>query len=114
MRLIDADKLTAESKLIISIVSLVKSCHMKHKSGCFTPDCNECMSRFFNHFHSHLAPTVDADPVQHGQWDKIWGGDYSCSLCHSIFSDDDSYKYVLNNFKYCPNCGAKMDGSESK
>ena len=62
----------------------------------------------FMHLESKAAGLIE--PVQHGQWEKIWGGDYLCSLCHSIFSDDGSYKYVPNCFKYCPNCGAKMNG----
>ena len=112
--MVDADKLTADSELITSIVSLVKSCRMKHRSGCCAPDCNECISRFFNNFNPNLAPTVEAEPVQHGRWIEIWGGDYECSLCHSIFENGGSYKYILHCFKYCPNCGAKMDGGKSK
>ena len=52
------------------------------------------------------APAADVAPVLHGRW--IWRNKwepfefkYECSICHDG-SDLES--------KYCPNCGAKMDG----
>ena len=52
------------------------------------------------------APAADVAPVFHGRW--IWRNKwepfefkYECSICHDG-SDLES--------KYCPNCGAKMDG----
>lgn len=45
------------------------------------------------------APTVDAEPVRHGHWE--WDGDYICSNCGE--------RGHRNKWKYCPNCGAKMD-----
>lgn len=68
-------------------------------------------------------PTVDAEPVRHGAWlpcdkkgyiltetalrdGRRWYG-YKCSECNDI--------YHGNAFtKYCPTCGAKMDGTERK
>lgn len=51
-------------------------------------------------------PSADVAPVRHGRW--IWRNKlepfefkYECSICHEG-SDLES--------KYCPNCGAKMDG----
>ena len=51
-------------------------------------------------------PAADVAPVVHGRW--IWHNKwepfefkYECSICHDG-SDLES--------KYCPNCGAKMDG----
>ena len=52
------------------------------------------------------APTVDAMPVRHGQWET--NSDRSdtliCSVCKCGF---DMWKHDLHNF--CPNCGARMD-----
>ena len=52
------------------------------------------------------APTIEAEPVRHGYW---MCGDYYdigdvCSECDwdSLISPCD--------YRYCPNCGAKMDG----
>ena len=52
---------------------------------------------------------VDVAPVRHGCWERVipsksaakWSTKVSCSNCHSA-------GYV--HHKYCPNCGAKMDG----
>ena len=57
--------------------------------------------------------TVDAEPVQHGQWEKYFHsyfGRHQC-VCSECKNDD----YWKKNFcygyeKYCPNCGSKMDG----
>jgi hypothetical protein len=55
------------------------------------------------------APTIEAEPVRHGEWidtgieefGLIYSG-YKCSQCGFILYG--------NQTKYCPNCGAKMDG----
>ena len=52
------------------------------------------------------APTVDAEPIRHGEWLNDGVMD-KCSLCGLSF-----LKVHINGnptFKYCPNCGAKMD-----
>lgn len=48
------------------------------------------------------APTVDAVEVVHGRW-EILDGYVRCSVCGQIMDED---------YNYCPNCGAKMDGEE--
>lgn len=60
------------------------------------------------------APAVDAAPVVHGRW-----GEYEsfpltpslngcpCSVCKTHFSPSS-----IIVMKYCPNCGAKMDGGD--
>ena len=50
-----------------------------------------------------LAPAVDVDPVRHGTWMPTAIGPYGC-LCSQCHLQAD------NDFDYCPNCGAKMDG----
>lgn len=47
-------------------------------------------------------PAADVVPVRHGHW--VRNGDWSeCSLCGESGT---------SHIKYCPNCGAKMDGEE--
>lgn len=52
-------------------------------------------------------PTIDAVPVVHGRWvnngipDSMLSG---CSVC--------GCPYGSSGFRYCPHCGAKMDGDE--
>jgi len=49
-------------------------------------------------------PAADVEPVRHGRWidngipDSILSG---CSAC--------GFSYGANSFRYCSNCGAKMD-----
>lgn len=56
-------------------------------------------------------PTVDAEPVRHGHW--IEGNNFhwysnSCSCC-GYTRTTDIKSNGWNQWKYCPNCGAKMD-----
>lgn len=62
------------------------------------------------------APTVDAVEVVHGRWEEMHyeggildGTNFDrCSVCgYERVFDDPALKTV---FKYCPNCGSKMDG----
>ena len=49
-------------------------------------------------------PAADVAPVRHGKWVKQ--EDYSCcSECGQPIVDD-----CIPWFKFCANCGAKMDG----
>ena len=51
-------------------------------------------------------PSADVEPVKHGRW--VCGDYYDvgdvCSEC-----DWDS-QMICPSYRYCPNCGAKMDG----
>lgn len=60
-------------------------------------------------------PAADVAPVVHGEWlraDDDWNSltTIQCSLCGEewCFETDDDVS--LLNYKYCPNCGARMDG----
>ena len=60
-------------------------------------------------------PTIDAVEVVHGEW-KIYerpnGGYYTgCSVCSFPLPTDSQLDFMdETDSKYCPNCGAKMDG----
>ncbi|MFR2589722.1 MAG: hypothetical protein ACLTEZ_12640 [Ruthenibacterium lactatiformans] len=58
------------------------------------------------------APAVDAAPVVHGRWGEYESFSLTpsmngcpCSVCKTHFSPSS---IIL--MKYCPNCGAKMNG----
>lgn len=68
-------------------------------------------------------PAADVEPVRHGHWmtkeplPRTYGRPRAmCCRCGSFalyeFVNVQSYKEILT--KYCPNCGAKMDGKENK
>ena len=54
-------------------------------------------------------PAADVAPVVHGEWKPNGLGGYTyafyCSQCGYV----DGYPFN-DRHKYCPNCGAKMDG----
>lgn len=61
-------------------------------------------------------PAADVAEVVHGEWlrsDDDWNSltTIQCSTCGEewCFETDDDVS--LLNYKYCPNCGAKMDGA---
>jgi hypothetical protein len=72
------------------------------------------------------APEVDAVPVVRGEWkldsnDDDLGMSYWCSACNFHLSDDLFYSGYKNGrwiengvFKYCPNCGAKMEANRDE
>ena len=55
------------------------------------------------------APAVNVAPVRHGRWERVtpsksaakWSTKVSCSNCHNA---------GYTRYKYCPNCGCRMDG----
>lgn len=60
-------------------------------------------------------PSADVAPVVHGRWiyeeeTLFTPSGYRCSVCRRPrwLSPD-----VPEAFKYCPNCGAKMDGGDA-
>lgn len=61
---------------------------------------------------AYLALTEDVSvPVVHTRWAHLGGDEWCCSACRRPrwLSPD-----VPEVFKYCPNCGAKMDGGDSE
>ena len=63
------------------------------------------------------APAADVAPVVHGRWDDSGrytfpGGSTAvrCTNCGCALTVSE---YHMNNWNYCPVCGAKMDGGDS-
>ena len=65
-------------------------------------------------------PTIEAEPVRHGQWIHSDPMDYKdpngvihlhgmCSCCRLIYD----FRDMTSRFKFCPNCGARMDALET-
>ena len=63
-------------------------------------------------------PSADVQPVVRGEWIKNEGRHgWHCSVC----GEDDLYAFAWNCDKgenelqdrYCPNCGARMDGDNN-
>lgn len=66
-------------------------------------------------------PAADVAPVLHGSWLNFYG-DFStaecdiCAVLYEVSPDESPRKEFFDAFKefykFCPNCGAKMDGGD--
>ena len=58
-------------------------------------------------------PAADVAPVRHGCWERVipsksaakWSTKVSCSNCHNA---------GYTRYKFCPNCGCRMDGGDDE
>ena len=60
-------------------------------------------------------PVADAAPVRHGHWISLddYFEDAQCSECgDALVIGDCSFNDFCECYKFCPNCGAKMDGGD--
>ena len=74
-------------------------------------NCVRCVD-YLNCTHCHVdkaikglknLPTADVVEVKHGKWQKR-GNEKTCSVCKFIYYSNN------DEWNYCPNCGAIMDG----
>ena len=89
-------------------------------------ECDECINIEWNHkvapvswadaeeeFKQRLldAPTIEAEPVKHGKWALPENVEIAitciCSECKNEFPI-----WAKKDYKYCPNCGARMRGEK--
>ena len=62
---------------------------------------------------------ITVTPVKHGRWIPISDGAWAeCSECGEACDVSDNggmtaFELFCDCYKYCPNCGAKMDGGEN-
>lgn len=59
-------------------------------------------------------PVADVVKVNHGRWivrESPTSLDVKCSICNASYYVHKKGQYHIEQSKYCPNCGAKMDGS---
>ena len=74
-------------------------------------NCRECRLLEREEVNAYIdgMPTVDAAPVVHGRWMNIANSNcddlFRCSVCKETWLG-------IGGYKYCPNCGAKMDLEE--
>lgn len=69
-------------------------------------------------------PSADVAPVRHGHWDVrepmpmhdikgnlSWGNWYVCTGCGFATT---AIEWHITQYKYCPSCGARMDGEDDE
>lgn len=72
----------------------------------------QCMESVFEKFEA----LSKADVVKHGEWftlDNCANEGVYCSVCHKKVYKKCYANQKLKS-KHCPNCGAKMDGSNAE
>ena len=69
----------------------------------------------------HFKDKADIVEVKHGEWEmcadeyEICASEFVCSACKESFvSSEMTDEQFLEMMKYCPNCGARMDGGEEQ
>ena len=65
-----------------------------------------------------LMPTADVEEVRHGEWEFNMLDNYkkysvTCPFCSAEYTDNYDGYINVDDFNYCPNCGARMDGGEN-
>lgn len=65
-------------------------------------------------------PSIDVTPVRYGHWEECEVLDENCvEVCQSARCSicgryhTTPYMYYFDQYKYCPNCGARMDGEQN-
>lgn len=57
------------------------------------------------------SPIIDAEPARHGRWVKsgyaCGESEWTCTIC-----GNKEWRTSTSRLKFCPFCGAKMDGGE--
>lgn len=109
MRLIDAD--TAEKKLAELVEIYEKRMPKWSPNDMLTSGRDIALKHGYKADGVEKAletikdmPTVEAEPVKHG----MWKAEVICSKCGFIRQKTRSGNLMVG--RYCPNCGAKMDG----
>lgn len=62
------------------------------------------------------AQTGEAEQVVHGYWIQIDDGvSAKCGICGACACDlDEGFEEFAKSYRYCPCCGAKMDGEKMR
>ena len=104
----------AQNRRLIDADALCEYCS-SHKMTEVFPDWNtlarstqECVCKLGAKMKDIIkdAPTIEAEPVRHGQWIP---DDYEYNHCSECGFEHDEPEYVT---PYCPNCGANMDSED--
>lgn len=102
VRLIDAN----------ALINKIKETYCKEECGNYNGDvCYVCpLIDAMDYIED--APTIDAQPVKHGKWERM-NMFVKCSECGVELLDDAFFGiHVFDDgyMPFCPNCGAKMYG----
>ena len=95
-----------------------KICYMRETCNDVEEQIREFIEEQIREFGCrNFISRADVQEIKHGEWksfhskDTLYGA-YYCSACgHG--QDIGMVVSLTTEFKYCPNCGAKMDGGDN-
>ena len=103
MRLIDADEMAVqESEAYLKV-------NTREDISPITQGINSVVHRKIQELIAN-TPTIEAEPVRHGEWAFKHPNGWACSECGEWGLMIDNRGICKSN--YCPHCGAKMDGDD--
>ena len=59
-----------------------------------------------------IARIGTLEPVKHAEWTHLGGDEWRCTHCGEVIHTDGGWEKPT--YKYCRECGARMDGGEKK
>lgn len=57
------------------------------------------------------TPAADVAPARRGRWEVFYAEEL-CGCRHAYYVCSNCFNSGDDEFDYCPNCGARMDGEE--
>ncbi len=64
------------------------------------------------HYELEKLPTIEAEPLSHSKWISL--NNSSHKYCESCGVGFNILAYERNDYRFCPSCGAKMEGGDEK
>lgn len=77
------------------------------ESGIYADAYNDLAEDFYS------IPAADVAPVVHARWEPCFDENCRCRWGFGKCSNcgQEYYAHAIDHYKYCPICGAKMDGA---
>ena len=99
----------------VSTFRVKKTLNMVFRSTDISAEAREKIEKAFDDI-----PKADVAPIIHARWRDVYDdyGTARCTCCGSDYdvtdekSDAELFAAFCEEYKYCPSCGARMDGKE--